>query len=423
MFWKKKPLWNDEDPQFRYYFGEQEFQKNHLLAHQLHWSINRHQAKHNGHVFMLSGAHDAKHWMYSNILQANSNYLIPDFGGEIYEDTHAYLESQGYMVHVLNLCDATKSLCYNPLLCMKQNPYPHAADVHNLVGTLLHESTYPDDPFFRKAGEALITAILHYMRDLHAEQCTMETVISLLPKAVTRNTKWDGGVMASSSNPYVQQSLTVVKQAAGMILNQAALCAAETLRLLYPLMHDAPVLDMSAMTSGKHAVYIIAGNPQWHKSAIAMLYTQLMDVLYAAAEASETHQLETTWLCFVDQWHWDMAKRLATSPKYNIRFVLRYHDMAVLKHEYPQEWECVYANCDALIYMNSTGRCDYEWVIQMLSKTLQISDKEDCVQVARQAFDAITPEECIIFTRGKTPFCLKKLDWTRHPKAGEIPTR
>ena len=421
MFWKKKSLWNTEDPQFRYYFGNQDFQKNHLLADQLYWSIDRQQAQHNGHVFMLSGAHDANQWLYSNILQANSNYVIPDFDGEIYADTYQYLEKQGYQIHVVDL-RGPDSINYNPLLCMKQNRYPHPGDVHNVASTFIHSSAYAQDPFFKKVMENLMLAILYYMRDLPAEQCNMDTIYTLLPpSASTLRAKWNGGLMAASENDDVKRALAWVMQAPGLFANEAAAGVLDAMKWMYVMPQNT--LNMNKLTTGKHAVYLIHKNEEWHPKVIALFYTQLLDILYAAAEHSENVTLEQTWLCMVDQWQYGLAKRLATASKYNIRFVMRYHDMATLQHEYPHEWDCISGGCDALIYMNSNGCCDYDWVTEMLRDSLNINAKEDAEQVATNELKSITPEECIVFVRGKTPFRLKKLRWSKHPNASEVPMR
>lgn len=418
MFGYKKTFWNTDYKGFTKTYRDPVMQNNRILTNELMMSIDRQKTRRNGNIFLLTNKCDARNWLCANILQANSNYVIPDADGEIYEDTHEYLRNQGYQVHVLNLSDPDTGIHYNPLSCLQQSDGNYQRAIEEVVGVLTNSGN-TSDPFQKKNKEVFLRTVLHYIKTLPEEQQTFETLWSLFPDPhLRKRTPWNGGIMQTSSDAMVLRGLNVLQQVPYIMLAEA-LADMPMLWYMQNVVREAEAFDMTQLTKGKHAVFLVyKSDMAWHPNLISLFYAQLLEMLYAFAEKSEKKKLDTPWLFYSNQWHLDLAKKMSTCSKYNIFFAVNCAVMAELKYLYPYEWDVIPNICDVLIYAPSIDCHETEWIMQMLNHVKKPGD--DNSQEAICALQALSPSQCVVFVRGMLPFCCEKYNWKQHPNAGEI---
>lgn len=89
--------------------------------------------------------------------KSKPSFVISDTSGELYQETSGYLESQGYVVRVLNLMNPAASETYNPLAGAAT-----PQDLAELAKTLVKSANgrgagqSVSDPFWEQAAEKLI---------------------------------------------------------------------------------------------------------------------------------------------------------------------------------------------------------------------------------------------------------------------------
>ncbi|WP_295091156.1 VirD4-like conjugal transfer protein, CD1115 family [Ruminococcus sp.] len=126
-------------------------------------STDGHVTRLNNNIIALgtSGGGKTRSVVIPNILAANESMIISDPKGTLYELYGEYLESYGYRVLRLDLINPERSDGYNPL------SYVQSSDE---IIRLAHQICYSDgenykspDPFWDKADELLITALIAYL--------------------------------------------------------------------------------------------------------------------------------------------------------------------------------------------------------------------------------------------------------------------
>ena len=200
MFRKKKSFWNTDYKTFAKSFTDKQFSKNRILADRLAMSTDMQLTKRNGNVSLLMDDKDAKQWLYANLLQANSCYVIPDLHGDIQQETQAYLQSKGYQIHVLDLDNPAEGMPYNPLRCMLLQDGSYIKAVDKVIGVMMLRDK-GNDVFQQEIVKNLIRAVLHHATTLPAEQQTLATLQGLLPEPIYECcANWDGGELSRSTS-------------------------------------------------------------------------------------------------------------------------------------------------------------------------------------------------------------------------------
>lgn len=87
-----------------------------ILTKEIQMSLDDKKTRKNNHVFVAANTREdaIEHYILPNILQMNSNYVITDSGGYIYNKTKRFMEEQGYGMQVFHLMDPENSLHFNP---------------------------------------------------------------------------------------------------------------------------------------------------------------------------------------------------------------------------------------------------------------------------------------------------------------------
>lgn len=147
--------------------------------------VFRHQRNLNMMVIGGSGTGKSRSVSKPEIAQANCSYIICDPKGELLRDCAEFLLHEGYDIKVFNLKEGHRRCgnMYNPFHYLRSE-----ADCVQLV-TLLFRATTPkgthsSDPFWERAEETLITALVLYLYlEGEPEDKNFATIMFLLRNA------------------------------------------------------------------------------------------------------------------------------------------------------------------------------------------------------------------------------------------------
>lgn len=174
--------WNDDYKGFKETYGDPDRFNTTLLSQNVAMSMNTRKTRRNNNVLIIgaTGTGKSRGFVKPNILQMHSNYIITDPKGELLASTGKALEDDGYEIKVFNLCEMTKSSCYNPFHYIRDEP-----GVLSMINCLIKNTTPPNqkssDPFWEKSETALLEALVFYLRDYRpVEEQNFSEVMRLL---------------------------------------------------------------------------------------------------------------------------------------------------------------------------------------------------------------------------------------------------
>lgn len=128
-----------------------------------------------------SGARKTRGFLIPNLLAAVDSYIVSDAKGSLYKNYASYFKEHGYKVVHINFIHPDKSDGFNPFMYIKSPD-----EVMKLAHYLTYAGKNPNytgDPFWDKASELLLSAIIGYMIELKRlppDQLTIVTLCEIL---------------------------------------------------------------------------------------------------------------------------------------------------------------------------------------------------------------------------------------------------
>ena len=169
-------------------FGSKECdgENNIILSQQMYLSMNNEKTNRNLNVLVIGGSGAGKSFnlVGPNIMQANASFIITDPSGDLYSKYGTYLERKGYKIKCLNLERMEKSSHYNPFHYIRDD-----ADIPVLVTTIMDNTQDQNnkgggDPFWEKAMQLLLNALVAYLYHYVEEGCqNFAHIMKLLKEA------------------------------------------------------------------------------------------------------------------------------------------------------------------------------------------------------------------------------------------------
>lgn len=170
----------------------------------------------------------------------------------------------------------------------------------------------------------------------------------------------------------------------------------------------------------------------------AMMYTQLFDTLYDAANFKYGGRLPVHVRCLLDEFANigtipDFDKLLATMRSMEISANIIIQNLAQLKKMYKESWEIVTGNCDSLLFLGGQEASTLEAISKSLGKeTIDVvsqnrthghrnnSSSENNSIMGRELMTpdelkVMKPNECVLIVRALYPFFCHKFDIEKHP--------
>lgn len=416
--------------------------------------VFRHQRNLNMMVIGGSGTGKSRSVSKPEIAQANCSYIICDPKGELLRDCAEFLLHEGYDIKVFNLKEGHRRCgnMYNPFHYLRSE-----ADCVQLV-TLLFRATTPkgthsSDPFWERAEETLITALVLYLYlEGEPEDKNFATIMFLLRNAQASEED------ESARNPVDELFMEVeaekgaghiavqywqaYKLAAGKTAKSILIMASSRLKhfmlseIADMTMEDE--MDLASLGERKRAIFICTPvNDTSFNYLVSMMYMQAFQQLYDRAEQKYSGRLPHHVRFIMDEFYntpppdrFDNV--LSTCRSYNLSCAVILQDIGQIKTMFEKEWESLIAQCDQFLYLGGNDTATYKYVSERLgketifSKTTSLSKGthgSSSQNDQKVGTDLMTPDAIgkmdnqysILFVRGERPIFDEKYVLQKHP--------
>lgn len=416
--------------------------------------VFRHQRNLNMMVIGGSGTGKSRSVSKPEIAQANCSYIICDPKGELLRDCAEFLLHEGYDIKVFNLKEGHRRCgnMYNPFHYLRSE-----ADCVQLV-TLLFRATTPkgthsSDPFWERAEETLITALVLYLYlEGEPEDKNFATIMFLLRNAQASEEDENARnpvdelfmeVEAEKGAGHIAvQYWQAYKLAAGKTAKSILIMASSRLKhfmlseIADMTMEDE--MDLASLGERKRAIFICTPvNDTSFNYLVSMMYMQAFQQLYDRAEQKYGGRLPHHVRFIMDEFYntpppdrFDNV--LSTCRSYNLSCAVILQDIGQIKTMFEKEWESLIAQCDQFLYLGGNDTATYKYVSERLgketifSKTTSLSrgtHGSSSQNDQKVGTDLMTPDAIgkmdnqysILFVRGERPIFDEKYVLQRHP--------
>ena len=453
-----------------------ETDNNIILTQEVRMSLNTRQHRENLNVLVIGGSGSGKSRFYvkPNIMQLNTSYVVTDPKGELLRSCGKLLKKAGYEIRVFNLIDMSHSNNYNPFhYVYDKDGNVNKTYVMKMVNCLMkntkQEGASGGDQFWDDSTKALTLAISFYLLERHElEQAGIEfkdpeggldnysmnfpTVMKVMalaeiseedenhvsPLDIMMDELRSKNPMSMAVSYYADFKKAPAETAKSILISAAVRFAAFELPEVADLTHTDNI-HLDTLGDRKTALFvIIPSSDATFNFLAAMMYTQLFDTLYDAANFKYGGRLPVHVRCLLDEFANigtipDFDKLLATMRSMEISANIIIQNLAQLKKMYDKSWEIVTGNCDSLLFLGGQEASTLEAISKSLGKeTIDVvsqnrtrshrnpSTSENNSIMGREL---MTPDElkvmkaneCVLVVRALYPFFCHKYDIEKHP--------
>lgn len=365
---------------------------------------------------------------------------------ELYEDTAAFLEGEGYCVKQLNLIDLLHS---DSWACLNE---VDEEDMDIFVDVLIRNTTDKFDSFHDSIEMDLLKALCLYVKGNYPrERQTLPEVYNLLVK--TEPELLDEK-FASLPNNHPAKAPFMLFSKAEKIKGNAIAGLGTRLQILQNRKVQAVISyeDIDLIKPGKEkcAYFCIVSDQDSTYDALATLFVAFFFIkLVRYADSRENRRLPIPVHMVLDEFPNigavpDFKKKLATARSRGIGIDMIFQNIPQLKNRYPDEqWEELLGGCDITLFLgcNDLTTAEYfskrsgEVTVQTESvrknlNTMRMTDyvAEYSTTTAENQRMLLTPnevlrfpmQEALVIIRGHNVMRVRKLDYTRHPMAKRL---
>lgn len=427
--------------------------QNILLTNHVKIGLDGRKHRRNLNVLVVGGSGAGKTRFYAkpNILQANTSFVALDPKGELLRDTGKLLVSKGYEIRVLDLINPGLSHCYNPFAYLRDEK-----DVLKLVTNLIRNTTpknaSSNDPFWEKSETALLEALILYLLYMAPpEEQNFPMIMELISAAEVHEDDeefksildqlFNRLALEEPDNLAVKQ-YNIFKLAAGKTAKSILISLAVRLEK-FNLPQIASIsmqdeLDLTSLGEKKVALFaVIPDNDSSLNYIVGMMYTQLFQELYYAADRMHDGRLPVHVHCVMDEFANvalpdEFDKLLATMRSREISVSIIIQNIAQLKALFDKQWESILGNCDEFLYLGGNEDSTHELVSKKLGKETISADSYTESKGRNGSYSKNTqllgrslmnPDEvrmldnryALLFVRGENAVMDEKYDLLRHP--------
>lgn len=425
---------------------------NMILTRDIFLSMDTFKTQRNCNIMCIGGAGTGKSrgLIKPNLLQANCSYVITDPSGELLESMGSFLREQGYEIRVFNLVDMEHSDTYNPFRYIR-NQEGVLIMINALIKNTTPKGSRSSDPFWEKAETALLEALCFYvLAVLPKEEQNFSTVMKLLRLAEApegQDSVLDGlfAALAKTDPEHIAvTSYAVFKSAGGGKTAQSILISCQTRLHTFNLdaikaLTSTDNIDLGTVGDKKVALFCITPTADTtFNYLVALLYTQLFEMLYHHAETEcEGRRLPHHVRFLLDEFANigtipEFPQKLSTMRKYEISCTIILQALSQIKALYKDDWEVLVGNCDSLLFLGGSDKTTLEYISQTLGKetirtvnTSRSKGKQGSFSTSynKSGRELMTHSElrvmdnknCVYLLRGLDPFFSVKYDLKKHP--------
>ena len=397
-----------------------------------------------------SGSGKTRFFIKPNLLQMHSSYVVTDPKGQLIGETGKALYKNGYDIKVFNTINFKKSMHYNPFM------YIHSEkDILKLVTALISNTKGEgngNDPFWEKAETLFYTALIGYIYyEAPTEEKNFATMIEFINAFEVREDDEDfknavdrmfDRLKKKDPNHFAVRQYAKFKLAAGktaksiLVSCGARLAPFDIAELREITSYDE--LELDTLGDKKTALFLImSDNDPTFNFLIAMVYTQLFNLLCEKADDVYHGRLPVHVRCLIDEAANigqipNLEKLVATIRSREISACLVLQTRSQLKAIYKDHADTIVGNMDSQLFLGGSEPTTLKDLSAALGKeTIDTyntgetrgRDENHSLNYNKLGKDLMSVDEiavmdgnkCILQLRGVRPFMSDKYDLTKHP--------
>lgn len=368
------------------------------------FKLSKYTIAENNNVLVIGGNNEEKlkSYILPNILENNSNIIIQDVDGEIFNVTAQNLKERGYEVQIINFKDKLKSNNYNPF-----NFISSKQELEEFIDELLKITTieYPRyGEFFTRAENSLIQSIIFYIwTELNRDEKNISKVLYILNLMQPKEDDYEDefkdpiDILFENLEKKYGENITILKykeyrgNPPGARKN---IIAGAKLRLTNINMLEDIYLNSNEEINFdfyKKALFVIGENKQYNDLQ-KLLYFQIFKKIEQQSNMFDTkiliNNIQAIGRITL------LPELLNKSYKYNIAIFI--DNIQELRKIYSDEYEKIINNCNSLVVLktNSISTIDYLVNTYLITRKKIINIKE---------------KQCLILKKYKKPIIRNKI--------------
>ena len=393
-----------------------------------------------------SGSGKSASYVVPNAYQLLGSYVFTDPKGELYDKTAGYYKAHGYEIKVLNLVNPKNSDGYNPLTHIRNE-----LDVDVIANTVVKGQSSGDksDPYWEDMSEALLKALIYYLKAVRPEKEQSLASCAELVRAANNNGGDNLLTNLMSELPYDHPARRYYKnieiapeKTYSSILSslQSKLGKFDSKDIAE--LTSTNTIDFEEIGKKKTAVFVISSDTHTaYDFLLTIFFSQMIQQLYDFADKNGG-ALSVPTFFILDEFANigkipDFDKKISTSRSRKIAFSVILQNLDQLEAVYDKAYETIMGNCDTHLFLGSNSQKTVEYFSKALGEktisrdNISINKDRGNVKTGHSISDQImaralmTPDElrrldndlCIIYEKGLKPIKADKYYYFKYPTA------
>ena len=406
-----------------------------------------------------SGSGKTRFFVKPNIMQMHSSYVVTDPKGTLVLECGKMLQKAGYHIKIINTINMDKSMHYNPFA------YIHSEeDILNLANTIISntqgDGSKSGEDFWVKSERLLycaLIALIYY--EFPAEEKNFGTLLWLINQCETREddetfknrvdlaferVEQQKGEDHFAVRQYKKYKLAAGKTAKSILISCGARLAPFDIEKVRKMMaYDEMELDTLGDANQKTALFVIVSDTDdTFNFIVAMMYTQLFNLLCTVADDKYGGRLPTHVRCILDEFANigqipKFDKLIATIRSREISASIILQSKSQLKAIYKDNADTIIGNCDTEIFLGGKEKSTLKELSEIFGKqTIDLfttsetrgQSQSSGTNYNRTGRELMSQDElavmdggkCIMQIRGTRAFLSDKYDITKHDRYREL---
>ena len=397
-----------------------------------------------------SGSGKTRFFVKPNLMQMHSSYVVTDPKGTVLVECGKMLEKNGYEIKVLNTINFKKSMHYNPFAYLRSEK-----DILKLVQTIMvntkGEGEKASEDFWTKAERLYYTALIGYLYyEAPIEEQNFATLLAFIDASEVReeDENFKNAVdyifeALEKEKPnhfavkqYKKYKLAAGKTAKSILISCGARLAPFDIGELRNLM-EYDEMGLDTIGDKKTALFIIISDTDdTFNFVVAMMYTQLFNLLCDKADDEYGGRLPVHVRCLLDEFSYigqipKFEKLIATIRSREISASIILQAKSQLKAIYKDHAETIQGNCDSELFLGGKEGTTIKELSENLGKeTIDLYNTSETRSnqksfglnyqklgkelMSRDELKIMDGGKCILEIRGARPFYSDKFDITKH---------
>ncbi len=401
-------------------------------------------------VFGTTGSGKTGSFVKPNILQADGSYFITDPKQELYNELAPYLRKHGYKVYRFNLVDMLASERWNPLVKKDGTCDLSIQDAVLISSSIIKNSKDPtektNDPFWDKAEQALLTALILYASKYFTEPKTFSNILKFATGRTPAALDYDFGKLPPTDP--ARAAYNIYAHATEAVRGSVIISVGTRLQLFQDdkLAHLTSASDFDLTEPGleKTAIFVVISDADdTYNSISALFFSQAFQELYKlAAKHNGSLPMFTRFIMdefcnigFIPAY----TVKLSTMRSRGISSQMIIQSWGQLNNRYPFGMaDEIIGNCDIRLMLGANDSVTAKYFVDLIGKTTveqEMHSHSDRVMLdagirgeRTSARELITADEilrldnrkALLIVRGGNPAIVNKAFYKDHPGAKEL---